>query len=201
LNRLLVEDTAESNWQRWLSLLTMGWLGLQTVFAQQHIAKTTNLTQTHTSLVQPSFAPIARADRLLTTDRTKPLTITGRVLLRDTTNNVRPLANANVTISRYNSSWHSKTDSTGEFTLTVTTLEQPTAMNIWVNGGHTLRSSCQIQTTGTEKIIRLSDVALMTYSSRQLRTVTGGGMAILYAPTRWQRFWRGLFHRQPRQNG
>lgn len=205
LNRLLVGDRSESNWQRWVSLLTMGWLGLQTTLAQQHPTKSTPSHATHTSPVQPSFAPILRADRLLTTDRTKPLTITGRVLLRDTAGIVRPLANAYVQVGYYHGNWQVKTDRDGTYNLTITALEKPTTLNVHINGGGVGRadaySACQIQTTGTEEALQLNDVTLVQYAIRQSRTVSGGGMAIIYTPTRWQRFWRGLFHRQPPQNG
>ncbi len=206
LNRLLVADTAESSWQRWLSLLTVGWLGLQTALAQQHPTKPAASTHpTQTSPVQPSFTPIVRPDRPLITDRTKPLTITGCVRLRDTAGIVRPLANAYVSVGYYHGNWQVKTDRDGMYSLTINALEKPTMLNVHVNSSDTVRTeynnSCQIQTTGMEKTIQLNDVTLIQYAPRQQHDISGGGMAIIPAPTRWQRFWRGLVNRQPRQNG
>ncbi|QJD79934.1 hypothetical protein [Spirosoma rhododendri] len=204
-NRLLVADTIESSWQRWLSLLAMSWLGLQTALAQQHSTKSTPSHPTQTSPVQPSFTPIVRADLPLTTDRTKSLMITGRVLLRDTTGTVQPLANAYVQVGYYHGSWQVKTDRDGTYSLTITALEKPTTLNVHINSGGTVRtdyySSCQIQTTGTEKSLQLNDVTLVQSVTRNLQTITGGGIAIIPAPTRWQRFWRSLLHREPHQNG
>jgi hypothetical protein len=202
LNRPLVAElsTRETNWHRWVSLLTMGWLGLQTAFSQQHPTSPAQSPPTQSSPVQPRFNPITRSDRSVATNHSIPLTISGRVMLDDTVG-VRPLPNAYVTIARWNESWHVKTDSNGTYNLTVMTQQQPTAFNVMVNGGTGLRSSCHIQTTGTEKTIQLSDVALMIYGSLHTVEVSGGGIAILHTPTRWQRFWRGLLHREPRQNG
>lgn len=201
LNRLLIADTAGHSWHYWISLLTMGWLGLQTAQGQQPATKSATAYPTPASPVQPSFVPIVRADHPLTSNHSVPLTISGRVLLYDTGAIVRPVANAYVNIGRFTDGWHTKTDSTGAFSLVVTSLNQPTTFNVWASAAPRLHSSYQLQTKGTETTIELSDTALAVYSSRPMVDVTGGGIAILHMPSRWQRFWRGLLHRQPRQNG
>jgi hypothetical protein len=190
LNRPLTLSTPvnASVWRHWISLLTMGLFGWQTARAQ--LNQTSNLAQT--TAVKTSYRVTALPIRASLGGSFTELTVTGKVMCMDSSGNLLPAAKAYVFVGRPGKNWQTQTDSTGAFTLSVSIPMQATEFTLSTLAPYHRPEKTTFQATPSTTSIVLNDIIL--HEPQQRLYITGGGMAIIKTPSRWQKFKRKLFH-------
>ncbi|GAB3701873.1 hypothetical protein GCM10027592_30610 [Spirosoma flavus] len=177
-------------WRHWVSILTVGILGWQTVRAQSnpknsHSERTTSPKDFSRPTV-PDIPPI-----LTSADVVMNWTVSGKFMQSDSAGNVSPIAQAYVTIGGAGKTWQSRTDSTGSFSLTISGKRQITEFNIWCSNTGRLYARTTFTASSLSPSVALEDI--IAYVPKHMKNITGGGIALCRKPSRLKVWMRKLF--------
>jgi len=190
LDRLLVESDSAygSIWRRWVSLLTMGLLGWQTAQAQVNQGKKTAATESVSQSPVLSDLLVKQLPIRTELNPTKEIIVRGRVVLLDTNHRLIPVAKADVITL----GGATKTDTTGAFTLQAVVKEDVKELTVRVYAPYRNWRSVTINLEPAIKSIDLKNIFL--YERAPMKTIVGGGLAVIKPLTRWQKLKHKLFH-------
>ncbi|MCK8492209.1 hypothetical protein M0L20_10145 [Spirosoma sp. RP8] len=196
LNRPLVPATkgARPVWRHWLSLLTMSLFGWQAARAQVNQRRI--LSQPAT-VYQAAEKPVVSIRAIPVRSTLGPSTkwvVRGRIMRNDSSGTLLPVSGAYVSVSRSGERWVTQSDDTGAFSLPITTRIDTTAFKVDVHALTFWRGQTTFQGSPSSPVIELNDILLYSYGRPISVAITGGGIAILKTPSRWQRLKRKLFH-------
>lgn len=196
LNRPLIQSNpgTTSVWHQVVGLLTMGLFGWQTARAQlSPVSRPSRPVSVQPVSSRPEYSVATLPVRRATTG-TDTWTVTGNVMISDSTGKLSPVSTAHVSITQMGQFWKAQTDSTGTFRLSIPAKPYATELTVWVSVNDHLHEKVRIEATPSTALIVLHDVLLRQPAYRSSMNITGGGIAIIEMPSRWQRFKRRLFH-------
>jgi hypothetical protein len=204
LNRPLLPSNSNTSpiWQHWLSLLTMGLFGWQTAkaqLAQSNPSQSVSMRQTPV-LTDYAVTPLPARPSLGTDEN---WTISGRVMLMDSSGNESPLSKAYVTViipyndplaKRPERGLPMQTDNMGAFTLQFPMQRQAIELTILVSASNArLHERIVVTASPSTKSIRLNDIILHQQIMSPRKDITGGGLMVIRESSRWQKLKRKLF--------
>lgn len=196
LNRPLIQSNPNTIpvWRHWLGLLTLGLFGWPSAKAQVN----PTLGSSQPTVVQ---AASQRPDYSVTTlpvpstiSKSINWTVSGRVMLSDSIGHLSPVSNAHVSVSHMGNIWQTQTDSAGSYTLSIATQLNTPTLNVWVYKHNGLHAKATVASTWATASITLDDIIVIQPQRGLRQDITGGGIAIIQTPSRWQRLKRKLFH-------
>ena len=194
LNRPLIpQKSGISVWRHWVGLLTMGFFGWQT--ARGQASQVTKPVQP--VLVRPVFSVSAIPIQKPISPDAK-ITISGRVMLEDSTGYLSPMSGGIVSISQSGETWQTKTDSSGLFGLNIPIkaqygpIQESLTFSISSSFPGHLRAGFTISVKMTTTSVMVDDIVLRHLSTTG-KNISGGGICLIKTPSRWQKLTRKLF--------
>ncbi len=174
-----------STWRHWLGLITMGLFGWQTARAQvKPVIKPAPPTS-----VRPAFT-IAELPARQSVSPPTALSIDGRVLFMDSSGRQSPVPQAYVSVTESGKVWQIQTDSLGNYTLTIPAALQPARLTVRAYAPVRLLGTTTFNVSPSTCSVALQDIILQ--EPEPPRTISGGGLVITKAPSRWQKLKRKL---------
>jgi len=177
-------------WRHWIGLLTMSLFGWQTARAQ--LSQPNGLSRSNA--VRPDYSVTTRPIRSATGSNATCI-VTGRVMLMDSSGRLSPTPNADVVVGGLGQTWQAKTDTSGTFTLVVPTQLLVTELNAraYIPGQVYGQTTFEVSPSTTSVVV--NDIIIrQRWHQTPAKDITGGGIALVHMPSRWQRFKRHLFH-------
>ncbi len=196
INRPLVIPAQENSfWRHWLSIVTMGALSWQTAQAQSGQV----VTPSRLATIQP-LKSLATQEAI--PGDTNQVTVSGRVMFADSTGFISAVPNATVLVKTIDPHVQTRklfmsgvTDDAGRFNLLIPA-DWPInnlTLDVFAIGlsAHEVKTNVRSATA----TITLSDVLLTETMCVKRISISGGGIAVIKSPSRWQRLKRKFFHR------
>lgn len=189
LNHLLAASNSKTiaSWRQWLGLLTLSLFGWQSVRAQdQPTIDAQRLPPAQSCVDRPNFSVAALPARKASEQETT-LLVSGYVMLMDTSGHVSPASNAHVYAGRF----ETRTDSTGAYTLSVSSQTSITKLTVSATMVAHLPRQLSVDIAPSTESVTLNDIILRQPGPTTV--ITTGGIAIVRKTSRWQTLKRKLF--------
>ena len=171
------------SWHRWVGVLATALLSWKTALAQYN-----SLGRPVSSRPEIAVTPIPIRGIGAMTE----WTVSGRVMQMDSTGQVVPAIGAYVSIGGASKGICTQTDSAGRYKATISGETQNTKLTIVVNGANLSREVITLEITPSATSVVVNDIVL-TQGRLARISLTAGGLAIVRAPSRWQKIKRKLF--------
>ncbi|WP_460952284.1 carboxypeptidase-like regulatory domain-containing protein [Spirosoma daeguense] len=180
-----------SRWSRWVNVMTISLLGWQTAQAQTR--------PKYNPSVQDSLRPkptviepiVSNFKENRPSEITTHWTVSGRVLLEDSTGNQTPVSQANILVGNQRYSWTTQTDSTGAFLLEFDATQDTTEFRLFISSRSGLFKRSTFTGNPANPVISLGTI--MVHESKAGPIMVGGGICIVRKPSLLKRLWRSIF--------
>lgn len=186
----LANQTTSAAWRHWIGLLTLGLFGWQTARAQVKLVS----KPVPSVSVRPDIA-VASLPARQTVSPPTLVTIEGRVMHKDSSGTLSPLAEVYISISQTDKTWRTQTDSLGVFTISVPAQLQPADLTLQAHALSPFHIPGRTTFTVSPSTcsVALKDIVLTEPETRQPISITGGGLTLVRTPSRWQKLKQKLF--------
>ena len=188
-------------YRQWIGLLALSLFGWQTTRAQQNQANHPS-RPVPTQQARPNFSVTALPGRTTlstvqeSSDREEKSVITGKVMITDSSGSLSPVPNAFIFIGQLGGTSQTRTDSLGTYRLSLPTRLLTSPLMISAHTLEAARGGILIAVSPSTKFPVADDIILEKPVPR--KDITGGGIALLPTPSRWQKLKHKLFHASSR---
>ncbi|WP_080058154.1 hypothetical protein [Spirosoma aerolatum] len=186
LNRALslTRPSQPFSWRRWVGVLATALLSWKTSLAQYN-----SLGRPVSSRPEIALSPISAHGIGAMTE----WTVSGRVMLQDSTGQVFPAVGAYVSIGGTAKGACIQTDSAGKYTATISGETQNTKLTLVVNGTYRSREVTTLEVNPSTRAVMVNDIVIVLQQQPRMVNIVGGGLTLVRAPSRWQKIKRKLF--------
>lgn len=182
-------------YRQWIGLLALSLFGWQTARAQQNqknqLSRHSPVRPIPTQQARPDYAVTTLPARTTVSPEVESI-IMGRVMITDSIHNLLPVADAYVSIEHAGEKWYAQTDSVGTYRLSLPTRKLTSPLTVRARTMEAARGQTTVDVSASTKSIIANDI--IVDKPAPMKDITGGGIALIPTPSRWQKFKRKLFH-------